>query len=371
MTPRSRCRLAAATAAVLAAVVALLLTPAPAAGAPQGLWTLTIDAFPEVVDSRPVVVAGAARGPLGGLTPVSRVTARMAPTGALPEACPPVQASAAPSGDRYRIELVPVCNGPYRVVVTATSSNPVAGPSGDAARPVAVADPGPAPAAPRVVGSADGVALAWAATRAPDVVGWTVVRTGGGSTELPVAAITLAQGAAPGLHAYRLVARRWGAEGPGGPQVASPPSAEARAQVPRTAAPVLPPPSSGTIEPPAAPAPPRPTPARPAPPPTAPRATTTVDPPTRVGRGSGAGGYDTDLPYGTPDDAFVPGERADAAGAPGDDEAAGTSPSARLVTTQEPTSPGLVAPAAIGLLMLTVALHLAGYLRRSRAAADG
>ncbi|QYG94664.1 hypothetical protein HC251_20985 [Iamia sp. SCSIO 61187] len=355
--------------AAVASVVGVALALPPAAGAADPGWDLTIDDHPDVVDARPVRVTGRASflGPLGVLAPVRAVTVALVPGDGLPEACRVAPVSVVPRDGRYDAAVEPECNGPHRVSVTARTD---AGSSGaPVTEPVGLAWAGPAPAPPNAIVTATGALVSWPGTAAPDVVGWTLVDVG----TYPRDQTSVAVAAAPGPHAFRLAAVRWGAEGPDGPTVTSPPSSERGVTVPT---------------PQQAPAPPdRPAPDPPAPapraggggspsptggtaPPAGPRRT---GPPTR-GTGSTATlpeGYSEELPYGVPDDAFVPGEEPAAASEGAAEEtAAGTSPSASLVRTREKEAPGLVGPFALGLLLVTVATHIGWYLRRSRPGRD-
>ncbi len=364
-------------AAVLGALLSGLVGPAPA-GALHPLWTLTVDVPPDVVTSAPVVVSGrvdAVLGLGGGLDPVTAVTVTLVPTAeGVPDGCrgDALTTTRTPSGGRYQAELHPPCNGPYRVEVTARSRSSRSGDPVTAS--VKVADPGPAPSAPTAVGATNGVLLRWAPAATPDVVGWRV--TGGiAPVDYPAGTTSATVPTHPGSHQLTLVARRWGADGPGGPEVTSPAVTTGAVEV---QAPVPP----GDVPTPELPVANGPTavpsgrsggtsaalpsvPARSSPPGRAgasvpARRTPTVTPPE---------GYRPDLPYGAPDDAFVPGDAprdATSAGAGGDDEQAGTTPSANVVQTRERRSPGLVAPFALALLLVTVATHIAWYLRRSR-----
>lgn len=373
---RARRTFSALTGAVALAV--LLSVGSAPAGAVNGDWTLTIDDHPDVLASRPVEVTGQVKrlgGLLDGLIPVRSVTVTLVPTGeaGLPQACrgDALRQTVTPSQQRYRATLTPPCNGPYRIEVTATSD--LGGSGSPRTEDVALADPGPAPAAPRAVGTTNGAIVSWAAASSPDVVGWTV--TGGLAPASYDASTTQATvPASPGGRQIGLVARRWGAQGPGGPEVASPSSAVAAVTVtaPQTSVPNEPPPATT----PPSDGPPRSTggsganlPSRGGA--TAPSRSSGVTVPARRPPTGTPEGYSEDLPYGAPDDAFRPGDdpAADAGSADdgAGDERAGTSPSASLVRTRDETSPGLVAPFALAILMATIATHIAWYLRRSRA----
>lgn len=377
--PRTLRRAVAALVATVAGAttsVALASGPAPA-GAAGPLWDLTVDQQPAVVADAPLQVKGRAdvlTGAIIALDPVATVTVALVPTADdWPRACTTdaLTKTVTPSAKRYSAELTPPCNGPYRIEVTAKTRG---GQSSGApvVSSVKVADPGDAPAAPRAVGTANGLIVSWSAAATPDVVGWTV--TGGLAAASYDAATTGATiAASPGTRQVGLVARRWGADGPGGAEVTSPSSTSGSVTV------TAPPPAEErepTLPSTPAASPPRASGGGPgANLPSADRTTTPsrssgVTVPARRPPTGTPEGYREDLPYGAPDEAFRPGDdpAADAGGADGDggDERAGTSPSASLVQTRDETSPGLVAPVALAILMATIATHIAWYLRRSR-----
>lgn len=369
---------------VLALVAAALLTlltglvgPAAPVGALNVGWTLTVEPPPAVVTRAPVVVTGRVDyfSLVGGLVdPVTAVTVRLVPTAdGVPDACrtDALSRTVAPANGRYTADLRPPCNGPYRVEVTARTRNENRSGAPETAT-VKVADPGPAPAAPTAVGSTNGVLLGWAPAATPDVVGWRVtgglapVDYGPGTTSATVPA-------SPGARQLALVARRWGADGPGGPEVTSPaatadtvdvqappdPDQVATPDLPAAAPPAAPPRRNGGAGPPAAPRTTTPS-----------RSGATV--PTRRPPTGTPEGYRENLPYGVPDEAFIPGEGdSSPSAADGDDERAGTSPSANVVRTRERQGPGLVAPFALALMLVTVATHIAWYLRRTRPSVPG
>src|SRR5262249_23644732 len=136
-----------------------------------------------------------------------------------------------------------------------------------------------------------------------------------------------------------------------------------------------PPPSTEPVPPPSS----DPTPPSTPPPSTPPSGT---PPPSTNGtptRGTGAPsttlpeGYSPELPFGAPDKAFVPGgEPARRPSSNAEERAVSRSePIGGLVRTTEKQAPGLVAPFALGLLMLTIAVHIAWYLRRTRPSSAG
>lgn len=366
MTARHRPRRAALRAALAGSALlatGLVLAPAPApVGADAVGWNLTIDAHPAVATERPVVVSGT----VFFVGTVTSVRVRLVPVG-LPEACgeEPIVQSVTPSRGRYRADdLRPPCNGPHRIEVVASGT--LLGQPASSGAPergeVALADPGTAPAPPSVDASGGVVVVRWPAAASPDVVGWTVVPDGGAPVD--VSGTSWSAAVAPGSHGYRLVARRWGAEGPEGEgQLRSPASPAATVTVAAEQAepptppsvpggPVGGPKAGGGVAPPAR----RPGATSPARRPSSGATPTTVD------------GYRDDLPYGAPDEAFQPGDDPEP---DGEQAAAGTSPSARVVRSSERTAPGLVAPFALALLLVTVAAHLSAYLRRSARAAGG
>lgn len=373
----SRRRLAGLVATLVAGLaLAAAVPPAPPAGAVEPGWTLTIDDHPPVVGGRAVRVTGAARSldVLGlGLVPVTSVTVTLVPRVGLPAACTPtpLTSTVAPRDGRYDATVTPPCNGPYRIEVTARNQLG-AGSGSPRVEDVGLADPGPAPPAPGASAVPGGVAVTWAtASVGPDVVGWRVV--GVRTHDVGPGTGRVVDAAGPGAHEYRLVARRWGADGPAGGEVTSAPSAPASATVAppaEGAAPAVPPPAAT----------PGPGPGRAGAPPTTaapPTAPPTTAAPRRGAptRGSGSNaplpaGYSEELPYGVPDGAFVPGRGgADDDGSGGEQAAAGSSPRTETVRTTERTTPGLVAPFALALVLLTVAVHVSAHLRRTARAA--
>jgi len=369
MTPRPALRaLLAAAGALAVAGAGLLLAPLPASAAPTGEVTARV-ADPH---AEKLVVTGRAKPVVGS---ASSVRVRLTPRVELPDSCGtfPIERSVPAPGGTYSADVTPPCNGPYRVEVVGfvkVLGSPVAFDS-PAKADVGRAFPGIAPPAPRTTRSGNVVTVLWDASPSPDVVGWTVTRPGGQARQVPAATTRVEENAPPGTYTYRLQARRWGAEGPGKAEVTSPESGAATAVVP-TPAPVVAPAVPGAHVPGASARPP-------APPTTAARpggggaAPAVPSPSRRTPDAPSGSGYREDLPYAVPDEAFVPGDEP-AGGTPdeaGDDEtaAAGT-PSARLVRSSEKVSPGLAAPLALALLMVTVAAHLGWYLRRSHRAGD-
>lgn len=353
------------------AMVAGVLTWAPAPGGAQELaWRVTVDAPSAPSGSHRVVVTGDAVSGVGNY-PVSEVEVSLTPVG-LPESCgtEPARAWVAPTDGRYEVEVDVLCNGPYSAQAVARATPLLGGPAqSQTSQPtsIGVAEVPAAPdlTAATVTGSA--VRLAWTGTDEPDAAGWVVMVNGADVLQVDDAAAT---GAAlsPDVvgKEVNVKARRWGAGGPGSSPLVSEPSG-GRMPVGGTdtsTPPVQPPDPSGP--PPGASAGPGSTPATP--PGTSPPTTGGPRVPTR-GSGSTSTlpeGYSEEIPYGVPDGAFEPGSDLSGSSRSSDEQSAAGSTAAGLVRTSEERSPGLVAPFALGLLMITIAAHIAWYLRRSR-----
>jgi len=349
-------------------------SPAPA-GAQAAGWTVSI-ADPGPIESHAFEVAGSVSY-LGG--PVESVTVTLVPRFTLPASCGPAPSptTVAPSGDgTYRAAMEVTCNGPYQVQVVATSK-PVLGSlvpmsSGEPERQdVGVAEPPEPPLLEWVEASTAGAIATWSAAPSPDAAGWIirVNETVEHQYDDPAATSAELQGDF-GSATFDMRALRWGAEGPGTGAIASDvsnewllsehhPPGSTPGTTPNSEPP--PPPGGGPSTTPTPPGGATPTP------------TTGARIPTR-GQDSQATlpeGYTEELPFGTVDDAFVPGSSTTVPDTDEEQAFGGTSPSAGLVRTTEKTSPGLVAPFALALLMITIAAHIAWYLRRSRSSGGG
>ncbi|HEV7720019.1 MAG TPA: hypothetical protein VGO60_01980 [Iamia sp.] len=352
-----------ATAVVLGAAA---WSPAPA-GAQSLEWTVTIDVASEVA-SHTVVVSGTVTPPLA-VGEASSVDVSLTPKG-LPDACgtEPFRTTVAPSGRDYVAPVDVVCNGPYEISVVGrgglTASNPET-------QDVGVAEPPEPPLLEDVELSTGGAVATWSAAPAPDAAGWIIRVNESVEHQYDDPASNSAElSGSFGSATFDMRALSWGAGGPGTDAIASPVSNQLiPAEGPTVTVPSTdpdPPPGTDPTLPPGpgtTPTPPggsTPTP-------------TTGHVPTR-GQGSPETlpeGYSEELPFGTVDDAFVPGSSTTAPNTDEEQAAAGTSPSAGLVRTTEKTSPGLVAPFALALLMITIAAHIAWYLRRSKPSGGG
>ncbi len=356
--------------AAAAVVLGVSAASAPA-GAADLPWHVTIDTPTEgtVSGTQLLLVEGDAAYPLFEPESVT-ITAVPTSTVPLPASCGEPLSQTVPVEDgRYAAELDVVCNGPYRLEAVARNAG---GDSGSpTTRNIAVAEAPPAPPRPDIDPvTQEQINLTWAPSTDPGASGWVVVMNYD-EVLLPIEDLGMA---IPTEHTHSpLMMRsvRWGAEGPGGSTIVSPLSngviwAEYRQpNTPPTPPPATEPPAT---EPPATDPPP--------PSSTTPPPGTTGD--TGPSRGSGSpaplpDGYTEKLPYGVSDKAFVPGEehRRAAASSDGTETASATSPVAGFVETSEQRSPGLVAPFAIAVLMLTVAAHIGWYLRRSRPGSAG
>jgi len=346
-------------------------SPASAGAAAAG-WTITI-ADPGAIESHRFAVTG--NIDLAG-GDVESVTVTLEPSFALPESCGPAPAptTVAPSGTTYRADVEVTCNGPYEVQVVANGKMLLGALAVSSGEPethdVGVAEPPEPPVLDLVEASPAGAVANWSAAPRPDAAGWIIRVNERDEHQYDDPAATSVELAGDfGSATFDMRALSWGAGGPGTGPVESdvsngwlltdyqPP--DTNPEPPPTDPPPGPGGGPGTTPTPTTPGGGTPTP-------------TTGRIPTR-GPGSQdtlPEGYTEELPFGTVDDAFVPGSsttRPDA----DEEQAAGTSPSAGLVRTSERTSPGLVAPFALALLLITVAAHIAWYLRRSKPSDGG
>lgn len=334
------------------------------------VWDVTIDTE-DVVASRDVVVAGRAVGRVAGIGRPDSVVVTVEPLG-LPPQCGDDDTVIEDVGEdgSYRTVFRTKCNGPYRLEVAAQVNGvPSTRPT---VKQIGVGEAPPAPSAP----SPDGAFMRWAPPTDPDAHGWLLMVDEGEPQELGLDVTSASVPADRFTHTFELVLVRWGAGGPGTDLLASPksPAGASSAPIPQKPGPEGPGPEvPGPVDPPTG---------EPPPSGSGPPGSSSTAPPTSgsttPSRGTGApsttlpAGYTEELPYGVPDDAFEPGSDPASDGASGDEEtAAGTSPARGLVSTSEERAPGLVAPFALGLLLITVAVHIAWFLRRSRPPGGG
>ncbi len=359
-------------AASVVAVGALTSTPSVAVGAPDPTWTVTIE--PPSGASHHLEITGDATRLGLEILPVESVTVTAAPLG-LPETCgsaADLTTTATVSGGRYATAIDVRCNGPHQIQVVARTGDLT---SGDPARAdIGVAEPPETPDAPGLDVTSEGGLLATWESNDPDSAGsvlqvnFRTISFGPGVTQatLPPSDRTAA---------VSVQALRWGAGGPNTSTVASEFSMGNLITLP---------PSNNPNTPPDPPDPPDPPSNPPSNPPPGGGGPSGTNPPSTTGggvptRGTGATsttlpeGYSEELPFGAPDDAFVPGaEPSRRPSSETEERAVSTSPSVSgLVRTSEKRSPGLVAPFALGLMMITIAAHIAWYLRRSRPSGGG
>lgn len=385
MNVSSRIRRRLLASAIGGVVIAVAVGAGAPGGPPAGAvglgWTVSVDAPPTVTG--PSVTVSGRVGVLLGQPRTVRV--RLVPRVELPAACGLPEATGPVEAGRYAVELRPACNGPYRAEVVATGTDLLGRPitSGSpAGRDLAIADPGPAPGAPTGTSGPEGITLTWPGPSDPDVVGWTLARDGSEPRSVAATATRVEVPAGAGDHGFRLVARRWGADGPGGSEVSSPTSGTTVVHVDPVDL-ALPDQPGGT-------------------PGTGPAGTPTggsdgahagragsgsgpsvlAEPPRRRGgpsRGRGASppgapgrstapgdpGYRGALPYGEREGAAP----ADDAEPGGEQVAAAGVPSARVSRTSERVAPGLVVPFALAFGLFVAAVWLWSSLRRGRLAA--
>ena len=367
------CRSLLWIAAAAVSVGAVASTPSIAGADPDPGWNVTIDEpATEVVESKTLRIEGTAANVL--LQPDS-VTVTLVPQEGMPVECTPEPGTApVDGGQRYSIELPVLCNGPHQIQVVAHDDDLGLGSGQPATRTIGVAERPARPIYPDLdVTDEGGLEVTWLPTSDLDAAGSVLLVNG---REITVAHGTeYILGPADRRASVGVAALRWGADGPNTTTVASPFSAENILPLDNSNTPdnIDPPPSQSTTpDPPAA----TPSPSTPGPSGTAPPSTNGSSIPTR---GTGAPsttlpeGYSEELPFGAPDDAFVPGSESDGRPSSEAEERAVSraAPVGGLVRTSEKRSPGLVAPFALGLLMITIAAHIAWYLRRSRPTGGG
>lgn len=359
MTHRPRLWLSALGAAV-GVVVAV---PSPVDAQAFG-WQVTVETD-AVAEDHEIDVVGDATflGGLGGATDADKVTLTLTQRTPLPPACgtgePVVKEVDEVVDGRYEATISVSCNGPYRIEAIAhlgraTSVTPVVEDVGVEALPLP-------PPAPHSEGTATGIHVWWDPSPHPDAVGW-VLHSAAPPQDFSVGQLETDLGPQYGGTTLAVEAVHWGVEGPTGPTVGSGPGRFTTAAQSNGNTISTDPPTDSTD-------PPNLT--------TTPGGGATVpsgtDPPTTSGPDLGTGssqplpdGFTEQLPFGTRPESFVPGS-SPASDAPDDaEQAAGDPAPTGLVRTTQRTSPGLVAPFALALLMLTVAAHIAWYLRRSR-----
>jgi hypothetical protein len=335
----------------------------------DAVWDITIDT-PDLVTTRDMRISGTAeleltRGSAG------QVVVRVDLLPPLPPQCDH-QHSAVVDVNRgqYAVEFPMACNGPYRIQVAVRTT---LGTSAPATKDVGVEAKPPAPTRP-FSDETDRSKVRWLPATDLDAHGWVLV-VDGAPQELPLEVTEAAVPADGFTHSYALVQQRWGAGGPGSAPISSDPTPDVGAgPYNRPIDPIDPIDPTDPVDPPAG---------EPPPSGTGPAGSSSTAPPSTSGsttpsRGTGApsttlpAGYTEELPYGVPDDAFEPGTDPASDGSSEDEEtAAGTSPARGLVSTSEERAPGLVAPFALGLLLITVAVHIAWFLRRSRPPGGG
>lgn len=231
VSPRRRRLLGSATVALVVALAAPGAAPEPAAAAGL-LWDVRFSApltaaGPNAVRTVPEV-AGTARPPILG-TP-TRVTYAVAVPAGFPAACSVPAGTASLAGAAFRFRPAMACNGTYTVSVVARAVS-IPPDSPRVAVPLALADPGPAPAG--VSGSVAGsqVSLSWTPDADPDVVGYRIRRDGQPVADVGAAASSFTGEAPVGRSSFDVQALRWGAGGPGSASLASPASAPFVAEV--------------------------------------------------------------------------------------------------------------------------------------------
>lgn len=355
MTPRPLLWLSALGAALGAVAV----VPSPV-GAQDDGWTITIETD-DVAETHEVHVAGDIESALW-LIDAERATVTVEPGSVLPAACDaePMAHTVGVEDGRYEATISVRCNGPYEIQVVAHDDD-LGTSSESRTRQIGVEAKPSAPEKPRREVTATGIHVSWDASSHPDAVGW-VLLTAGGSLAFSVDELETNLGTDLRRSTLALQAVHWGAEGPNGPTTTSDPSIFLSALEDDDA--TDPPEATESTDPPS-------TDGTTATDPSDTSSTSTSNPP-----GSSTGsdeslpdGYSEELPFGTVDGSFVPGSRPSEA--QDDAEQAASSSPAGLVRTTEKREPGLVAPFALAVMMLTVAAHIAWYLRRSRTPGGG
>ncbi|HEX7134578.1 MAG TPA: hypothetical protein VF228_18535 [Iamia sp.] len=341
-------------------------TPMAVGAQAELVWRVTIDPMGEdgVVDTKHLVITGDASFVAG--LPVDEVTVTAVPGPSLPAECGTARSGTSPvSNGRYGVVLDVDCNGPYEIQAVAREGREASPP---ATLAIGVGEAPAPPALPPGTESLTGGALrvSWPASEDVDADGWIVLVDGVATAVGPEILELDVRGRQDGTM-LALKAVRWG---PGGPDVDQMASEESPGVIvdPEVDPPDEEPPPPPDTDPPGTDPDPGPNGTTP-PAGTSPPSTSGSTP--TPGTGSTAPppeGFTEELPYGAPDDAFIPEDRVAVASSETDRDqiAAGTSPSAGLVRTSEKRSPGLVAPFALALLLFTIAAHITWYLRRSK-----
>lgn len=349
----------------LGAVVAAVVVVPTAAGGQSVFWNITIETDAVALDHE-IDIAGDAevRGGGIGLVVAETVTVTITQREDLPPACgeDTITRTVEVVDGRYAAPISVPCNGPYRIGVVA---NGTIGDSGDPAeRDIGVAATPLPPAKPFSSPLGNGIRVTWPATPYPDALGWILITKAGNfyfSADQTSADLgPEVRGSTLGMRAVH-----WGDEGPDGPRAVSDVGPFHLDTTTSDTNDSDPDDSDDTDDT-----------APPTPPAGGPGATvpsSSTNPPTTSGPTRGTGspqplpdGFSETLPFGTRPESFVPGSSP--ATEPSDDveQATGQPAPAGLVRTTQKTSPGLVAPFALAVMMLTVAAHIAWYLRRSR-----
>ena len=367
------CRSLLWIAAAAVTVGAVASTPSIAGADPDVGWNVTIDgpATSEVATKQLRITGTAAREGLIDVLPPEKVSVRVVPQG-LPAGCTEATGTADVVEERYELEVGVLCNGRYEIQVVAHAG--VFSSGGAATRDLGVAEPAPRPEPPRLeVTGEGGLHASWDPSNELDADG-TILMVNFREIRLAPGVVEATLPPSDRRAAVAVRALRWGAGGPG-TTVSSPESGSQVIGEVNPHTPTNPQPPS-TLPPSTLPPSTLPPPSPPGPSGTVPSGTTGGGIPTR---GTGASsttlpaGYSEELPFGAPDDAFVPGAEPNRRPSSEAEERAVSSaaPPGGLVRTTEKRSPGLVVPFALGLLMITMAVHIAWYLRRSRPSGGG
>jgi hypothetical protein len=367
--PRRRLRAAPAlAAAALVGAAALAVGASPATADPVG-WTMSWSAPVTTAGpnrfAAPAELTGTAKFALGS---TNRVSYQVTPPDGLPAACGtfPKDANAVLRGTAFTIEPALRCNGTYVVVATGHSGSGVlASKSSGLRAPVSLADPGAPPTGLRgaVDGAAGVVTISWNPVDDPDVVGYRVRRDGAPVFDAAKGA-TAHTDTAPGAGTYQYDVQtlRWGDGGPGSKPIASPGSTALTARVDPKAPPgPVGPAGGGSGSGPAA-GPAATIPKGPAASATIPRSTARPKKTYRSGGSISTGtpttvdtGFDEDLPYQSREGA----KQVELAGPDG------TRTVSRTVSTPTKTSPGLLVPLAVVLVLVAASLQIRAFLRRT------
>ncbi|HEU5152226.1 MAG TPA: hypothetical protein VFU19_17175 [Iamia sp.] len=185
-------------------------------------WGLTIDTpATEVVASQMLTVAGTAV-PVGVPGGDVQVTVRVVPQG-LPPACGPPITHTTPARDGvYAIAIGVHCNGPHRIEVVAHAG---ASRSEWVTRAIGVAEPPPQPPRPPGIDWPDDgtVEVSWPSTGDIDAAGAILV-VGSRALTLGTGTYHVVLPPENRYSAFSMHSIRWGADGPGGATLTSPPS---------------------------------------------------------------------------------------------------------------------------------------------------